>query len=381
MERLESRYAKCDKNGATEMKRETRLLLNKACDSMILSVEFFNRPHDIGRITTTLVLLDHSFEMLLKAGILHRNGHIREKRVSETIGFDKCVRIAFSDAAIKFLNEEQVLILQGINILRDAAQHYLLYISENQFYIQVQSGITLFRDLLNDVFGQNVYELLPKRVLPISTSPPVTLDVLFDYEIEEIVKLLQPGSRKKLEAQAKLRPLVLLDLSIRGEIVQPSPAKLDHMAAELVSGKRWQDIFPGVCSIDLSATGTGFNMAIRWTKKEGIPIHTVPEGTPGAGVVAIKRVSELGFYNLSLTRISTIVGLTRPKTIAMIRYLKIEENEDYFKIIKIDKVEFKRYSQKVIQLISEELPKVSIEEIWKTHGIKRRKNESAVQTI
>jgi D-mannonate dehydratase len=65
----------------------------------------------------------------------------------------------------------------------------------------------------------------------------------------------------------------------------------------------------------------------------------------------------------------------------MIRYLKIEENEDYFKIIKIDKVEFKRYSQKVIQLISEELPKVSIEEIWKTHGIKRRKNESAVQTI
>jgi hypothetical protein len=88
------------------VKREARLLMGKACDSLTLSIEFFNRPHDLGRATTTLILLDHSFEMLLKAGILHRGGRIREKRANETMHFDKCVRCDLSDGTIKFLNEE-----------------------------------------------------------------------------------------------------------------------------------------------------------------------------------------------------------------------------------------------------------------------------------
>ena len=113
------------------MKREARLLLKKACESLTLSIEFFNRPHDLGRADTTLILLDHSFEMLLKASIIHRGGRIREKRAKETMGFDKCVRCALSDGAIRFLNEEQALTLQLINSLRDAAQHHLLDISES----------------------------------------------------------------------------------------------------------------------------------------------------------------------------------------------------------------------------------------------------------
>jgi len=30
------------------MKREVRLLLQKACDSLVLAIELFNRPHDRG---------------------------------------------------------------------------------------------------------------------------------------------------------------------------------------------------------------------------------------------------------------------------------------------------------------------------------------------
>ena len=117
------------------MKREARLLLGKACDSLMLSIEFFNRPHDLGRTTTTLILLDHAFEMLLKASIVHRGGRIREKRANETMGFDKCVRCALSEGKIRFLTEEQALSLQGINNLRDAAQHHLLDISEDAYAI------------------------------------------------------------------------------------------------------------------------------------------------------------------------------------------------------------------------------------------------------
>src|SRR3972149_10453819 len=138
------------------MKREARLLIDKAGDSLLLSVEFFNRPHDRGRVSSSLILLDHAFEMLLKASILHRGGRIREKRAKETIGFDTSVRRGLTDGKIKFLSEEQALLLQTINGLRDAAQHHLLDISEGQLYLHVQSGVTLFPDLLKSVFEQDL---------------------------------------------------------------------------------------------------------------------------------------------------------------------------------------------------------------------------------
>lgn len=319
------------------MKRETRLLLGKACDSLVLSIEIFNRPHDLGRVTTVLILLDHSFEMLLKAGIVHRGRPIRERRANETLGFNKCIRCALSDGNIKFLTEEQALTLQGINSLRDAAQHHLLDISEDQLYMHIQAGVTLFRDLLLTVFGRDLSELLPNRVLPVSTSAPMDLTVLFDNETAEVVKLLQPGSRKRLEAQAKLRPLVILDTSIKGEKGQPSPGKLRRLGHELVAGKAWQDVFPGVASMEITATGTGPGLALRLTKKEGVPIHVVPEGTPGAAVVAVKRVNELGYYCLSLRQVADQAGLTMPRTTAMIRYLGMEAEPDYFKLLEIAK--------------------------------------------
>jgi hypothetical protein len=186
------------------VKREARLLLDKACESLILSIEIFNRPYELGRVTTTLVLLDHSFEMFLKASILHKGGYIREKKANETIGFDKCVRCGLSDGRIKFLSEEQVITLQGINSLRDAAQHYLLNITENQLYLHVQSGVTLFKDLLNSVFDKDLTTLLPGRVLPVSTVAPQDIDSLFEVKFKKYKKLLQPGARKRLGAQTRL---------------------------------------------------------------------------------------------------------------------------------------------------------------------------------
>ena len=353
------------------MKREARLLLGKACDSLTLSIEFFNRPHDVGRAATTLILLDHAFEMLLKASIIHRGGRIREKRANETMGFDRCVRCSLSDGAIKFLTEEQALTLQGINSLRDAAQHHLLDISENQLYIHAQAGLTLFRDLSMQVFELDLCERLPNRVLPVSTSAPMDLAALFDSEINEVVKLLQPGSRKRLEAQARLRPLAILDASIKGEKGQPSPGRLEKLGSELLSGKRWEDIFPGVSSVEITSTGMGPSLSLRWTKKEGIPIHVVPEGTPGAAVVAVKRVNELDFYKFNLTQVAETLGLTSPKTQAMVRYLKIQDDVDCFKIMKMGKPEFKRYSQIAVNKIQEALKTVSVDEVWKEYGTKK----------
>jgi hypothetical protein len=351
------------------MKREAKLLLEKACDALVLSIELFNRPHDRGRVSSTLIQLDHGFEMLMKAAILHRGGRIREKRAKETIGFDACVRRSLSDGAIKYLSKEQALVLQTINGFRDAAQHHLLDISEGLLYVHAQSGVTLFRDLLKSVFNQDLNCDLPTRVLPVSTSPPTDLATLFESEVAEIRKLLEPGRRRRLEALARLRPLAILDATIQGEKGQPSDADLRRIGREVSQGSAWADVFRGAAAVEIAADGTGPSLSLRLSKKEGIPIQLVAEGTPGASVVAVKRVDELGFYSLGAKQLAEKVGLTMPKAVAVVDHLGLRGQSEYYKEIKIGKAVFKRYSQKAIDSIKEALEKESADEIWRKRRV------------
>ena len=357
------------------MKREAKLLLQKACDSLVLSIEFFNRPYDRGRESASLIQLDHAFEMLLKAAILHRGGRIREKRARETIGFDACVRRALSDGGIRFLTAEQALVLQTINGLRDAAQHHLLDISEGQLYVHVQSGVTLFRDLLKAVFDHSLALLLPNRVLPISTSPPTDLATLFDSEVTEIQKLLRPGRRRQIAVEARLRPLAILDGAIRGEKGQPSTEDLRRIGKEILQGKNWTEVFGGVASIKFTTSDAGAPLSLRLSKKDGVPIHLVPEGTLGASVVAVRRVDDLGFYSMAAKQIAPKLGLTTPKLIAVVDHLNLRANPDCYKEIRIGKAVFKRYSQKAIATIKDALKDQSAEDIW---NIRHGKNRMAM---
>ena len=346
------------------MKREAKLLLAKACDALVLSIELFNRPHDRGRVSSTLIQLDHGFEMLMKAAILHRGGRIRERRAKETIGFDACVRRSLSDGKVKYLSNEQALVLQTINGLRDAAQHHLLDIFEGQLYIHVQSGVTLFRDLLKLVFDQDLAGHLPCRVLPVSTSPPTDLATLFESEIAEVKKLLKPGRRRQVEALARLRPLAILDATIRGEKGQPSTSDLRRIGKDVLAGKGWSEVFQGAAAVEIAADGTGPSLSLRLSKKEGIPIQLVPEGTPGASIVAVKRVDELGFYSLGAMQLSEKLGLTMPKVVAIVDHLGLRNDPDCYKEFKMGRVLFKRYSVKAIEKIKSALQQGSADEIW-----------------
>ena len=349
------------------MKREAKLLLNKACDALVLSIELFNRPHDRGRVSSTLIQLDHSFEMLMKAAILQRGGKIRDRRAKETIGFDACVQRSLSDGKIKYLSKNQALVLQTINGLRDAAQHHLLDIAEGQLYLHVQSGVTLFRDLLKSVFDKQLTAHLPHRVLPVSTLPPTDLETLFDSEVAEIRKLLRPGKRRQIEALARLRPLAILNGTIQGEKGQPSDSDLRRLCNAVTDGNSWNNIFKGVAAIDFTVSGIGPDLSLRLSKKEGIPIQLVPEGTPGAAVVAVKRVNELAFYNLGAKQLAEKLGLTMPKVLAVVDHLGLRDDLDCYKEFKIGRTSggpHKRYSQKAVEKIRGVLKKERMEDIW-----------------
>lgn len=356
------------------MKKETELLLGKACDSLVLSIELFNRPCDRGRVTSTLIQLDHAFEMLLKSAILHNGGRIYENQHNETIGFDACVRRGLSNGNIKFLTNKQALVLQVINNLRDEAQHHLLDISEGQLYLHVQSGFTLFRDLFKSVFHRELIQELPSRVLPVSTSPPIDLVTLFDSEVNEILKLIQPNQQFRAEVAARLKPLMILDSTIRGEQRQPSIEDINRIGQELLDKTSWHDVFTGVAAIEITTDGTGPELSLRFSKKEGPPVHIVPEDTPGVTTLGVKRVNELDYYSLGAKALAKKLNLTCPKTVAIVDYLGIRDDLDCYKEIKIGKTIHKRYSSKAIQKIKDALEKESADDIWEKSKVLKKKS-------
>jgi hypothetical protein len=254
-----------------------------------------------------------------------------------------------------------------INALRDAAQHHLLEISQGPLYLQTQAGLTLFSDLLGHVFDRTLTDQMPERVLPVSTKPPTDLAVLMEEEVKIIQGLLKPGSRKKVEARSRARALAIMEGAVQGERTQPGTGELNRILDRIAEGHPWDRIFPGVAALRLDSKGYGIPIELRITKKEGVPIHLVPEGTPGAAVVAVKRVDELGFYTLGLNQVAEKVRLSGPRALAVIRHLRLQEDPDYFKEIRIGKAIFRRYSIKTVERISQDLPDLDMERVWREH--------------
>lgn len=346
------------------MKKEARLLKEKSLSSLTLSIEHFNRPWDVGRTDAVLMLLDHSFEMLLKASILHRGGRIRDPGEKNTIGFDQCVRRSLSTEGLQFLTEERALTLQSINGLRDAAQHHLVDISEGHLYLQAQSGITLYRDLLKIVFNEDLRDMLPDRVLPIATVAPLDPIALFTEEIQEVARLLQPGRRRRAEVAARLRALSIVDGAMQGEKLQPSESALQKLSGQIGRGVVDLDaLFPGIAAVRFVTEGTGPTVSLRIAKKEGVPVTLVPEGAVDSSVVAVKRVSELDYYNLRFGGLAQKLEITTNQTTAMITLLGIKDNEDFAKFF------FNTwcYSPKALDMLKRALQEKPAEEWWKQY--------------
>ena len=180
----------------------------------------------------------------------------------------------------------------------------------------------------------------------------------------EILKTL-PSGPEVHTASAGARALAIMENSIQGNESQPTDFELKTLSKKLSKSQDWTSLFPSVSTLSFTQNGYGPSLDLRISKNEGVPITIVPEGTPGASVVAIKRVNELDFYNLGRDQIAKKVNLTGPRTSVAIKYFKIKDDPECYKHLKIGNVPFDRYSQKAIERIKEGLKTKPIEEIWK----------------
>ena len=349
------------------MKREAKHLLTRAVDSLVLAIEHFNRPHDRGRQETVLILADHAFEMLLKSAILLRGGKIRKRKADNTLGFEGCVNACLLDPNVRFLKNEEADTLRILNNLRDGAQHHFILLSEQQLYLAIQAAVTLFDDVLSRVFSKRLSDYVPLRVLPISTVPPKDFPGLMEEEVASIRGMLTAGSRRRTEARARLRTIALIDAAVRQDPRHPSDADL-HGQLKQIANQDWRKVFPGAASLTLTSDGGGRPINLRITKTDGIPVHLVKDGDQSVAVVAVRKTDLLSYYNLSTTAVAKQVGLTPPKMLAVVRFLKLQEDEDCFKVFQLGKSTFKRYSPKAVAKIQEALPALDMNKVWGQFG-------------
>jgi len=79
----------------------------------------------------------------------------------------------------------------------------------------------------------------------------------------------------------------------------------------------------------------------------------------------MRRVSELGYYNLGAKQLAKNLGLTTPKLLAVVWHLGIQEKPECYKEFRIGGSVHKRYSQQAIAEIQAGLEDVSVADIWR----------------
>ncbi len=86
------------------------------------------------------------------------------------------------------------------------------------------------------------------------------------------------------------------------------------------------------------------------------------EGTPGATVMAVKRVNELDYYSLGMRDLEKKLGIPQARILLLMKRDKIQADPEYFKLIRIGGSQHKRYSPKALDYLAQRKP--DIQDLW-----------------
>lgn len=348
---------------------------------MILVVELFNRPHDTGRLSSVLIHLNHSVEMLMKSILLEHDHDVREGE-GETIDMGKCINILHSgtreDSSLNLLSEDEKTTLEELAGHRNEAIHGNSVIGEQLLYAYTRSGLSIIDSLLAEEFDESLSEHLPERVLPISGAPLKHLDVIYEEETEKIQELLEEGARDA--ARARARAIEISNRTQDGEENPPTDEELDDILNEIESGADFDSIFPGVSRLRFDVEGEGPTIKLKFTQSEGQPVHHVSDDEEADDyVIGYREVNPFDRYSLGSHDLADKIkekysgprDITRPKVWAIVRKLDVHGNEEYHKVLNTPYGgESDRYSPKAIERVIDavESEEVDPEIAWETHG-------------
>jgi hypothetical protein len=345
-----------------KLKKNVLPLLDRGVESLTLAIELFNRPNETGRKHGVLILLHHAFEMLLKAAILQSAGSIHGKDNRYTYSFDRCLTIASEE--MKLITSDERATLSILDAQRDQATHYYVEISEDILYVHAQSAVTLFGDVLRKGFGLSLSDKLPSRVLPVSTRPPTDLMALFENELAEVDRLLSEGKRRGATASARLRTILAFSVGARDDAQRIPETEISAAIARRRKNEDWSVILPEVAQLKLTTDGGGIPVTMKITKDASIAVRVAKPGEEVAGTVIKQQIDPWDVYTLSRDDLAKKIGLTGPKTHALIYELNLQSDPDCYKELRKKSLVFRGYSKKTLDLLRKAKSSLDIDEVW-----------------
>jgi hypothetical protein len=263
--------------------------------------------------------MQHAAEMLLKAILVQKGVRVFDPTKQTSIGFEKCVNLAIQHAK---LTAEEAGLLRAVDAFRGAEQHWVITVPEDVLYLHARGFITTF--LLKRTLDDALSDHLPGRILPVSTKPPISFDLLVNREFNQVRELLQPGRRQRDEARGRIRTLLAME-SHAAEHVDISEADIDRVEKAIRLGKSRSDVFPRLDGLDTQISGTGVSIRVRFTKKvgEGAPVRFIAADDP-TEAAAVREVDLQKRFHLSATQLARALELTTHKSHALRQKLRID---------------------------------------------------------
>lgn len=306
--------------------RKTRQYVATAVDSLTLAIELFNRPSPVGREHATVMMAAHAFEMLLKAAIYEQRGKVKFSGSDRSFDLGKCITVA--ETSLGIIEPGDRVVLLALKEDRDAATHDVISMSDDVLWLHLRSAVTIFRKVLLGLTGQDLTEVMPGRVLPVSASPPTEVGLVVDKEVEQIRALLRPGKRRAAEARARLIPLMALDRAARGETEPPTEAEVSRALRAVKDQRNWEVVFPGVVGLQLVGgprpSDQVQEISLKIDPKHGdLAVRPVRDGEE---VVAYREVDTFDRYSLKLSKLGGKLGLTRHEGLAVIHALGLRSD-------------------------------------------------------
>lgn len=344
--------------------RDARTLSLKAISSLRVAMTAFNSYDDDGRVTSVLLHLQHASEMLLKAVLCQKKGRVFDKDSGKSIGFEKCLRLC---AANHQLTEAEAGVFRAVDALRDAAQHWFIYVSEDLLYMHTRATVTAFDGYLKRMLGLDLHSFIPPRVLPVSTKPPGDFDFLVDREYKLIAELLSPGKRQRDEARARIRSLLAMEAIVQ-DGVEISEKDINRIEKAVREGKQLNDVFPRLNTIGTTTTGEGATFTVHFSKKQGAPVKFVAGDDP-EGAAAVREVDLRKKFHMRASDLAKALGLKEPRSLALRRHLNIDTDTSYCHVFEFGKTRIPCFSDNARNKMKEAMDGgLDMGAVWKAHG-------------
>lgn len=343
--------------------RNARTLKTKAICSLRIAMTSFNSYDEDGRVTSVLLHLQHAAEMLLKAVLCQRKAKVFDKDTGKSLGFEKCLRVCQSSHD---LTEAEAGVFRAVDALRDAAQHWFIFVSEDLLYMHTRAMVTSFDAYLQRMLDTDLNSHIPPRVLPVSTKPPGDFDFLVDREYNLIAELLAPGKRQRDEARARIRSLLAMEAIVH-EGVEISERDINRIERAVKDGKAFDEVFPRLHTIGTETTGEGPTITVHFTKKQGAPVKFIAGDDP-AGAAAVREVDLNKKFHMRASDLARKVGLTEPRSLALRRHLEIDKDGNCCHVFEYGNLKIPCFSDNARNRMKLSIDEgVDMSEVWSKH--------------